>query len=35
MTKKGKILGKPEDLETVNLVDIYNVGHYFATPSRA
>jgi hypothetical protein len=35
MTKKGKILGKSEDLETTNLVDIYNAGHYFTVPSRA
>jgi hypothetical protein len=35
MTKKGKILGKPKDLEIVNLVDIYNAGQYFTTPSRA
>jgi uncharacterized coiled-coil protein SlyX len=35
MTEKGKILGKSEDLETANLVDIYNAGHYFTAPSRA
>jgi hypothetical protein len=35
MTEKGKIPGKPKDLEIVNLVDIYNVGHYFTMPSRA
>jgi hypothetical protein len=35
VTEKGKIPGKPEDLETVNLVDIYNAGHYFTAPSRA
>jgi hypothetical protein len=28
-------LGKSEDLETTNLVDIYNAGHYFTSPSRA
>jgi hypothetical protein len=33
--KKGKVLRKLEDLETVNLVDIYNAEHYFTTPSRA
>jgi uncharacterized coiled-coil protein SlyX len=32
VTKKGKILGKPEDLETTNLIDIYNAGHYFTVP---
>jgi hypothetical protein len=26
---------KLEDLETANLVDIYNVGYYFTAPSRA
>jgi hypothetical protein len=35
VTEKGKILGKPEDLETMNLVDIYNAGHYFTAPSKA
>jgi hypothetical protein len=35
MTEKGKISRKPEDLEIVNLIDIYNAGHYFAAPSRA
>jgi hypothetical protein len=34
MTEKGKISGKPKDLETVNLVDIYNARHYFTAPSR-
>jgi hypothetical protein len=24
VTEKGKIPGKPEDLETANLIDIYN-----------
>jgi hypothetical protein len=33
--KKGKVLRKLEDLETVNLVDIYNAEHYFTVPSRA
>jgi hypothetical protein len=27
VTEKGKIPGKPKDLETTNLVDIYNAGH--------
>jgi hypothetical protein len=35
MTEKGRIPGKPEDLETMNLVDIYNARHYFTAPSRA
>jgi hypothetical protein len=35
MTEKGKILRKPKDLETANLVDIYNARHYFTVPSRA
>jgi hypothetical protein len=35
VTEKGKIPGKPKDLETVNLVDIYKAGHYFTAPSRA
>jgi hypothetical protein len=26
---KGKILGQPEELETINLVDIFNVGWYY------
>jgi hypothetical protein len=30
----GKILGKPEDLETANLVDIYNAGQYFTAPPK-
>jgi hypothetical protein len=33
--EKGKILGKPKDLETTNLVDIYNAGHFYTAPSRA
>ena len=35
MIEKGKILGKLEDLETVNLLDIYNAEHFFTAPSRA
>jgi hypothetical protein len=35
VTEKGKIPRKLKDLETVNLVDIYNAGHYFTVPSRA
>jgi hypothetical protein len=27
-TNQGKILGQPEDLETANLIDIFNVGSY-------
>jgi hypothetical protein len=32
--KKGKILGQPEDLETANLVDIYNAANYHIKPSE-
>jgi uncharacterized coiled-coil protein SlyX len=32
VTKKGKIPRKLKDLETTNLVDIYNAGHYFTAP---
>jgi hypothetical protein len=35
MTEKGMILGKLKDLESTNLVDIYNAEHYFTVPSRA
>ena len=28
---KGKILGQPKDLETVNLVDIHNETFYYTT----
>jgi hypothetical protein len=31
-TNQGKILGQPEDLETVNLVDIFNAGSYWSDP---
>jgi hypothetical protein len=34
VTERCKILGKPEDLETVNLVDIYNAGQYFTAPPK-
>jgi hypothetical protein len=34
VTERGKILGKPEDLENANLVDIYNVGQYFTAPPK-
>ena len=27
-TDKGKILGQPKDLETTNLVEVYNAGYY-------
>jgi hypothetical protein len=30
--EKGKILGQPKDLETVNLVDIYNTTNYYIEP---
>jgi hypothetical protein len=31
---KGKIPGQSEDLETVNLVDIYNAAYYYKEPSE-
>jgi hypothetical protein len=31
---KGKILGQPEDLETANLVNIYNAAFYYTQPSE-
>jgi hypothetical protein len=34
VTERGKILGKPEDLEIENLVDIYNAGQYFTAPPK-
>jgi hypothetical protein len=34
VTERGKIPGKPEDLETANLVDIYNAGQYFTAPPK-
>jgi hypothetical protein len=34
VAKKGKISGNPEELETVNLVDIFNAGEYFVAPPR-
>jgi septal ring factor EnvC (AmiA/AmiB activator) len=30
--EKGKILDQPEDLETANLVDIYNAANYHIEP---
>jgi CII-binding regulator of phage lambda lysogenization HflD len=33
LTDKGKILGQQEDLETKNLVDIYNTAYYYIQPS--
>ena len=32
-SNKGKIPGQPVDLETVNLVDIYNAAYYYIQPS--
>jgi hypothetical protein len=29
---KGKILEQPEDLETINIVDIFNAGSYWSDP---
>jgi len=34
MAKKGKILGNLDELETANLVGIFNVGEYFIAPPR-
>jgi hypothetical protein len=34
VTERGKIPGKPENLETANLVDIYNAGQYFTAPLK-
>jgi hypothetical protein len=34
VTERGKITGKPKDLETTNLVDIYNAGQYFTAPPK-
>jgi hypothetical protein len=31
--EKGKILGQPEDLETVNLVNIHNAANYYTQPA--
>ena len=33
LTDKGKILGQPEDLETINLIDIHNAAYYYMEPS--
>jgi hypothetical protein len=32
--ERGKISRKPKDLETANLVDIYNAGQYFTAPPK-
>jgi hypothetical protein len=34
VAKKGKILRNLEELETVNLVDVFNEGEYFVAPPR-
>jgi hypothetical protein len=34
VAKKGKILGNPKELETANLVDIFNAGEHFVAPHR-
>jgi hypothetical protein len=34
MAEKGKIPRNLDELETANLVDIFNVGEYFVTPPR-
>jgi hypothetical protein len=34
VAENGKILGNPEELETANLVDIFNAGEYFVAPPR-
>jgi hypothetical protein len=34
MAEKGKILRNPKELETMNLVDIFNAGEYFIAPPR-
>jgi hypothetical protein len=34
VAKKGKILRNPEELETTNLVDIFNAGEYFVAPPK-
>jgi hypothetical protein len=31
---KGKILGQPKDLETINLIDIHNEAYYYTEPSE-
>jgi hypothetical protein len=35
MAEKGKILGNLEELETMNLVDIFNAREYFVSPPRS
>jgi hypothetical protein len=32
--EKGKIRGQPEDLETINLVDIHNAANYYTQPAE-
>jgi hypothetical protein len=34
VAEKGKILGNPKELETTNLVDIFNAREYFIAPPR-
>jgi hypothetical protein len=34
VAEKGMIPGNPEELENVNLVDIFNAGEYFIAPPR-
>jgi hypothetical protein len=34
MAKKGKIPRTPKELETANLLDIFNAGEYFVAPPR-
>ena len=34
MPEKGKIVGNLDELQTTNLVDIFNVGEYFVAPPR-
>jgi hypothetical protein len=34
VAEKGKIAGNPKELETMNLVDIFNAGEYFIAPPR-
>jgi hypothetical protein len=34
LSDKGKILGRAEDLETANLVNIHNAAYYYTQPSE-
>jgi hypothetical protein len=34
LLEKGKIMGQPEDLETTNLVNIYNAANYYIEPTE-